>query len=56
MKEKKINKNCEFIYMCPIHLKCKINGIYIRKETGKCVCRDIIKNLKKNENTTNNSR
>jgi hypothetical protein len=40
------NTKCEFIYMCPVTLKCKINGLYTRMGTMNCVCRDWFKGVK----------
>ena len=36
-------KECDYIHMCPIVLKCRQQGIYTRKGTNKCVCRDYYK-------------
>ncbi len=36
----KCNVTCDLTAICPVILVCYINGIYIRKNTEKCPCRD----------------
>jgi len=42
----KIDKyNCEYLQICPAYFKCRIAGVYTRKNTLRCNCRDLIKHL-----------
>ena len=33
---------CEKEFMCPAVGKCRVAGVFTRKETRRCVCRDLI--------------
>jgi len=40
-KTKKLVKNCEFDYVCPIYMKCKSKGF--DRKGKRCVCREFEK-------------
>lgn len=42
-KEISENKECRFVFMCPVVLKCRKAEIYTRKGSEQCPCRDHFK-------------
>jgi len=41
--EKETEYDCHFIFMCPALAKCRMGGVFTRKNTDMCACRDLKK-------------
>lgn len=37
---------CDYLQICPAFMKCRVAGVFTRKDTIYCTCRDLIKSLK----------
>ena len=37
---------CEFNHMCPALANCRKQGIFTRKNTDRCACKDLAKRIK----------
>jgi hypothetical protein len=46
-KQEETKYICNYLYICPAYKKCRIGGVFTRKNTDKCNCRDIIAKLEK---------
>jgi len=43
IKTKDSEYTCDYVFMCPALAKCRIGGVFARKNTDTCACRDLKK-------------